>query len=131
MKEKALALAFETLKNAYCPYSHFPVAAVVYCKDGQLYKGVNVENAAYPSGMCAERVALFNAISDGQNNTSIEGVVIVTKAKTISYSCAACRQVFVELLNDETPIIFNNGENEHMLTVKELVPYPFKAKDLE
>ena len=126
-KEKA----FEILENAYCPYSNFPVGSCVVCHDGSYYCGVNIENCAHNSGICAERVALFNAISAGKKADDIAYVVIVSKAKTISYSCCACRQVFVELLNMKTPVVFSNGVFESVKTVEELVPYPFTGKDLE
>lgn len=122
--------AFEILENAYCPYSNFPVGSCVVCNDGSYYCGVNIENCAYNSGICAERVALFNATTAGKKADDIAYVVIVSKAQTISYSCAACRQVFVELLNSNTPIVFSNGTLEDVKTVEQLVPYPFTGKDL-
>lgn len=64
--EKLIKIAIENLKNSYSPYSKFKVSAVLETKEGELYTGVNIENASYPAGICAERVAIFKAISEGK-----------------------------------------------------------------
>lgn len=129
-KQEFIDIAFKASENAYVPYSHFPVGAAVLCKDGTIYKGCNIENAAYPSGICGERVALFNAVSDGKRADDIEAIAIVAHGQTIAYSCGACRQVMVELCDLNTPVYFSNGESTIETTVGKMTPHPFTAKDL-
>ena len=130
-QQELIDIAFKASENAYVPYSHFPVGAAVLCKDGSVYKGCNIENAAYPSGICGERVAIFNAISDGKRADDIQAIAIVAHGNTIAYSCGACRQVLVELCHLDTPVYFSNGQTTLTTTVGEMSPYPFTAKDLD
>jgi cytidine deaminase len=76
--EKLLAMAKENLKNSYSPYSHFPVSAVLELKNGKIYKGVNIENAAYGLANCAERSALFAAYSEGVRKSDIRRILVYT-----------------------------------------------------
>lgn len=67
-KEELIQTAINELKNAYAPYSHFHVAAALLCRDGSVYKGVNIENSSYTPTICAERTAFFKAVSEGKEN---------------------------------------------------------------
>lgn len=87
-------LAMSMLDKAYCPYSHFPVGAALECEDGSVFTGVNIENASYPVGTCAERTAFGNAISAGHR--SFKRIVIATRTKDYSSPCGMCRQFMYE-----------------------------------
>ena len=128
MKEKLL----ELLNNSYSPYSHFRVACIVITKDGKEYNGVNIENAAYGSTMCAERSAIYNAISNGTKKKDIERMYIMCDSDKISYSCFACRQVMSELMDSNAKVTFmNRYGDEESHTVSELCPYAFGEGDLK
>lgn len=124
MKEKLLKL----MDNAYDPYYNFPVSCIVVSNDGKEYGGVNVGNANGTS-ICAERNAIHNAIADGCIRGDFKEVYVMSKKLTTP--CFACRQVFVEFLNDNIPIIMMDqfGE-EKRYTVAELCPYAFTKDDI-
>ncbi|MDF9825658.1 cytidine deaminase [Breznakia sp. PF5-3] len=118
------------LKNAYVPYSDFRVAACVKTKTKEYY-GANIENASYGLSNCAERSALFAAYSQGVRKEDIEAMIIVTKAKQLTYPCGACRQVMVELVPREAKVILANEHEIKETTVEELIPFAFDASDLD
>lgn len=103
-----IELAIETSKHAYVPYSHFPIGAVLVAKDGNVYTGVNIENASYPLTNCGERTAIFKAISEGQREFS-ELIVYGQTEKPIS-PCGACRQVMVEFFEQDLKVTFQLGK---------------------
>ena len=121
-----LAAAREAQSSAYAPYSNFPVGAAVLVSDGSIYRGSNVENASFGLTICAERVALFNAISDGR--LDIVAVAVVTSAPKLCKPCGACRQVIAEFSQADNPIIVlsatQSGETE-MQTITALLPDTF------
>ena len=128
MIDKLLKLA----ENSYSPYSHFRVAAIVVMKDGKEFNGVNVENAAYGSSICAERSAILSAISNGYKKGDFKEMhCICADSNKVSTSCFACRQVISELFDKDVNLYFyaNTGEM-HAYTVSELCPYPFDEDDL-
>ena len=129
MKEKLLELG----KNSYSPYSHFRVAAITVMKDGKEFKGVNVENASYGAAVCAERIAIFNAISTGYKKGDFKELhIMCLDSKQISTSCFMCRQVISELFDKTARIIcYNNEGKTKIFTVEELCPYPFNEDDLK
>ena len=90
------------VKNAYVPYSHFPIGAVLVAKDGSVYTGCNIENASYPLTNCGERTAIFKAVSEGQREFS-ELIVYGQTEKPIS-PCGACRQVMVEFFKPDLKV---------------------------
>ncbi|MCA0970387.1 cytidine deaminase [Halobacillus litoralis] len=113
----------------YTPYSKFPVGAALLTEDGKVYTGCNIENAAYPVTCCAERVAIFKAISEGDYKFSQIAVVADTKRPVPP--CGSCRQVMSEFFGPETLIHTSNLEGEtKTLTMEELLPYSFAASDL-
>ena len=128
--QKVLDEAFAAMEQAYCPYSHYQVGACVLCKDGRMFRGVNVENASYGATNCAERTAIFSTYSYGYRKDDIEAVAIVTNGKTVATPCGICRQVFSELLNQDTPIILSNREKTVIKTNAELLPMQFTNEDL-
>lgn len=118
------------MNNAYAPYSNYYVGACVKTKDGKYFIGANVENASYGLTNCAERNAIFQTYSQGYRKEDIEAIAIVSRGKTLATPCGACRQVLVELLNGNTPILLSNGEEEMITNIEELLPMSFTSDDL-
>ena len=113
--------------NAYAPYSHYRVAAAVLADDGTVYTGCNVENAVYPLTICAERVAIFRAISDGAHKIVALAVVTANGGSP----CGACRQVMREFGTDEMPIYVADVTGAYRThTLGELLPESFSSDDL-
>ncbi|MDO4500894.1 MAG: cytidine deaminase [Erysipelotrichaceae bacterium] len=129
-KDELLAKAFEAMKNAYAPYSHYYVGAAVLTKDGEYTPGANIENASYGATNCGERTAIFAAYAKGYRKDDIEALAIVTSGDRIGTPCGICRQVLSELLNKDTPIILSNGKDEMITNIEELLPYSFGEEDL-
>lgn len=124
--------AFSAMENAYAPYSNYHVGACVKTKDGKYHIGANVENASYGLSNCAERSALFATYSQGYRKEDIESMALVTGENTLATPCGACRQVMVELLNGDTPVVIANRHNKAMVTnIKELLPFSFTYDDLK
>ena len=128
MREKLVKL----LDNSYSPYSHFRVAAILICKDGTEFKGVNVENAAYGSSICAERSAILSAVSNGYKKGEFKELYVMCDNDKIDMPCFQCRQVFSELFDKEMMVTCMNPKGETVsYPVKELCPYPFDEEDLK
>ncbi|HPJ23723.1 MAG TPA: cytidine deaminase, partial [Bacillota bacterium] len=107
---KLYEIAKENIKNAYVPYSHFRVSAVLKLKDGKTISGVNVENASYGLSNCAERSALFAAYSQGYTKDDIEELLVYTDKDYFVSPCGACRQVMRELMDEEATVTFANSK---------------------
>lgn len=125
--------AIDNLKNAYSPYSTFSVSSVLLMKSGKIYKGVNVENASYPVGLCAERNAMSTAISLGERD--FDTMVIVGgkdgKIKDFCPPCGMCRQFIYEFADDDFKIILAKSADEYKTyNIKDLLPYSFDKKEL-
>lgn len=128
--QNVLDEAFEAMKDAYAPYSNYHVGACVLCKDGRMFRGVNIENASYGAANCGERSAIFAAYSYGYRKQDIEAIAIVTDGGRIGAPCGICRQVLSELLEDDTPIILSNGKETVVKTINDLLPMRFSSEDL-
>lgn len=116
-------------EQAYVPYSKFKVGAALLTKDGQVFGGCNIENAAYSVVNCAERTALFKAWSEGAREFAAIAVVADTKRPVPP--CGACRQVISELCPPDMTVILTNLEGDvQTLTVSELLPGAFSPEDL-
>lgn len=129
-KQKNINLLVEEAKKArekaYIPYSHFGVGAALLLKDGKIISGCNIENASYGLSMCAERVTLFKAVSNGYHKDDFLMMCVIGNTENPISPCGACRQVMNELLNKNTPVILANINNvTKEFTVKELIPYAF------
>jgi len=129
--------ADENLKNAYAPYSKFRVSAVCQMEDGVVVKGTNQENGAYPSGLCAERVAIFSAKSQFPDK-KVDKIVVTTELTTSSpvSPCGACRQVLIEYeLTQNQPIelIMKSGDSKvwKFKSVKDILPFAFDGEFLK
>jgi len=126
-RQSLIDLANEARRRAYAPYSKYPVGAALRTKSGRLYTGVNVENAAYPHTMCAERVAVFKAVSEGE--TEFEVLAVVTNNG--GSPCGGCRQVLAEFGLDTIVLIANgDGKLQKVMTVGELLPEAFTPRHL-
>lgn len=128
-KEDIIQLAKEARENAYVPYSNFKVGAAVVTKEGKIYKGANIENASYGLTNCAERTAIFKAVSEGDRN--LDSIAIIADTDGPVSPCGACRQVMVEFFDPKAKVFLANlkGEVEET-TVEELLPGAFKQEDL-
>jgi cytidine deaminase len=124
--DELVALALEARRRAYAPYSHYQVGAAVLAADGSVTLGCNVENAAYPATICAERVALTGAIAQGQRNL----VAIAVATENGGSPCGTCRQVMAELGPQMTVYITNSAGEYRTTTVRDLLPDWFTGEDL-
>lgn len=113
---------------AYAPYSNYKVGAAVLAKSGKVYSGCNVENAAYPSGLCAERVAIFKAVSEGER----ELVTLVVVTSNLGSPCGACRQVFSEFAADDAVIVLAQarGHRRKKFSMRQILPDCFRREHL-
>ena len=120
-------LALEARRRAYAPYSHYPVGAALRTKSGKVFTGVNVENAAYPTGICAERAAVFTAVTAGEREFEVIAVVTANGGTP----CGSCRQVLAEFGLD-TVVLIADGEGELVqeTTVGDLLPGAFAPGSL-
>jgi cytidine deaminase len=121
--EELLARAREAARFSYSPYSHFPVGAALLCADGSIVTGANVENRSFGLSNCAERSALFAAVSRGQ--TAFLAIAVSTPASdTPTSPCGACRQALSEFCAPDTPLYFAGKSGTHVsTTIGELLPH--------
>lgn len=127
VREQLIEAALEVRKWAYAPYSGYPVGAALLSTSGRIYEGVNVENAAYPMTICAERVAVFKAVAEGER----EFQAIAVATDNGGTPCGACRQVLAEF-GMETVVFIIDGEGSLVeeTTVSGLLPSAFRPSDL-
>ena len=122
---KLYKIAFETKQNAYAPYSNFHVGAAVLTSDKAIFTGVNIENASFGATICAERVAIFKAISESK--AKITKIAIASDYNDFTYPCGICRQVMAEFMQEGIIILGNNFELK-TFTIAELIPSSFVLK---
>ena len=127
-KQSLVDLANTARQRAYVPYSKYHVGAALRTKTGRIFTGVNIENAAYPQTMCAERVAIFKAVSEGEKEFEVIAVVTENGGSP----CGGCRQVLAEFGLD-TLVLLANGKGELLkeMTVSELLPEAFTPEKLD
>ena len=126
-KQALIDLANTARQRAYAPYSKYHVGAALRTKTGRIFTGVNIENAAYPHTICAERVAIFKAVSEGEK----EFEVIAVATDNGGSPCGGCRQVLAEFGLDTLVLIANGaGDLLKEMTVKELLPEAFSPEHL-
>lgn len=125
--QKLMDCAIKARENAYSPYSHFAVGAALLCEDGTLYEGCNIENASYGLTNCAERTAIFKAVSEGHIN--FKALTVVADTEGPCAPCGACRQVMAEF---KIPLIImgNLMGNIKIVTIEELLPFSFSECDV-
>lgn len=125
--QKLMDCAIKARENAYSPYSHFAVGAALLCEDGTLYEGCNIENASYGLTNCAERTAIFKAVSE--SHIKFKALAVVADTEGPCAPCGACRQVMAEF---KIPLIIigNLMGNIKMVTIEELLPFSFSECDV-
>ena len=134
--KELIEMALEAREMSYSPYSNFKVGAALLTKNGKVYKGCNIENAAYSPGNCAERTAIFKAVSEGEKDfaaIAIVGGLADSNELTICPPCGVCRQVINEFVDcEEFDIILGTNKPEDMKVykLKELLPLGFGPGDL-
>ncbi len=127
-KQALIDLANTARQRAYAPYSHYSVGSSLRTKTGRIFTGVNVENASYPQTMCAERVAIFKAVSEGEKE--FEVITVVTDNG--GSPCGGCRQVMAEFGLDTIVLLADgNGKLVKQTTVRELLPDAFTPEKLK
>ena len=128
IRDELIQKAIEAYRKAYAPYSHYSVGAALLTESGEVVEGVNIENAVYPLAICAERVAIFKAVSEGHR--SFKAIAVVTKNG--GTPCGSCRQVMAEFgLDTVVYIADSKGKLYHTVTVDQLLPYSFGEVDLK
>ncbi|MBX0330436.1 cytidine deaminase [Oscillochloris sp. ZM17-4] len=123
------AAALEARGRAYAPYSHFHVGAAALTASGRIFLGGNIENAAYPMTVCAERVAIFSAYAAGERE--IVALAVVTPTDEVASPCGACRQVIFELAAHCEVLLLNLAGAQRLVTPQDLLPHGFGARQLE
>jgi cytidine deaminase len=127
--KELMSLAVQAREKSYSPYSGFKVGAALLCKNGKIYTGCNIENSSFTPTVCAERVAIFKAVSEGV--TDFVSIAIVGGREEIGeeicYPCGVCRQVMTEFCDADTfKIILPHKDGIDELSLKELIPHGFK-----
>ncbi|MEC1403745.1 cytidine deaminase [Bacillus subtilis] len=128
-RQELITEALKARDMAYAPYSKFQVGAALLTKDGKVYRGCNIENAAYSMCNCAERTALFKAVSEG--DTEFQMLAVAADTPGPVSPCGACRQVISELCTKDVIVILTNLQGQiKEMTVEELLPGAFSSEDL-
>lgn len=128
--EELIKKAYEAKGYAYAPYSGFHVGAALLCMDGTVFTGCNIENAAYSSSNCAERTAVYKAVSEGYR--IFRAIAIVGDKEEYTAPCGVCRQVLSEFCNGEQfkVVLAKNESTYQIFTLKELLPCAFTKSNL-
>jgi cytidine deaminase len=126
--DKLIEAARSVRERAHAPFSKFKVGAAVEDEDGRIFTGCNVENASYGLSLCAERVAVFKAISEGAGK--LRRIAVVADTDTLTPPCGACRQILWEFCGDATLVLTNLAGEELTTSVAQIFPRPFDASFL-
>ncbi len=130
MDYKELITASRKAKRfSFSPYSKFRVGAALLTKSGKIFTGCNIENSSYSLTICAERTAIFKAISEGEKK--FIALAIATDENGFTTPCGACRQVISDLAGDIEIILINGKGKQLVLNMDKLLPHPFTSKNLE
>ncbi len=127
MYKELIEKAYEVRESAYAPYSNFKVGAALLTKDDKIFTGCNVECASFGGTNCAERTALFKAISEGYRE--FKAIAVVGKKGVLTPPCGICRQVLNEFAND-IDVVLDDNNKEKIIKLNELLPYSFGPNDL-
>jgi cytidine deaminase len=128
-RKELVKLAIDAREKAYVPYSKFKVGAAIEMEDGTVFTGCNIENASYGATNCAERTAIFKAVSEG--HSIIKKIAIVGDMATYTAPCGICRQVIAEFAAKDIEIILIKNEDEYQVkTLEEILPGAFTKEDL-
>ena len=132
--EELCALAVKAMENAYVPYSEYRVGAALLTKSGKVYTGCNIENASHSRTICAERTAIFKAVSDGEHEFFKIAVAGGKNGKITGEfpPCGVCRQVMAEFCEPDFKILVVNGENSFTeYTFSDILPFSFNPKHVK
>lgn len=122
----------ELLNNSKSPYYNLRVSAILVCNDSTKFSGVNVETSSPSSGICAERNALYSAITAGYNKEDFKEMHIMLDNKSGGTPCFICRQALSDFLNELTPLyLYSNDGPTKTVILKDLIPFPFSKEDLK
>lgn len=127
-----MAEAQKARQKSYSPYSHFRVGAALLTKSGKIYTGCNIENAAYTPTVCAERTAIFKAVSEGERDFEALAIIGGAEGETAEFCapCGVCRQVIAEFCDKNFKIVLGNEDNFKVYTLDGLLPFAFTGDDL-
>ncbi len=125
-KDKLIQLACESRHNAYAPYSNYAVGAAILMENGRMYTGVNIENSSYGLTNCAERTAVFKAVSEGERKI----LAVAVSTENAGSPCGACRQVLVEFAGDVPVYLVDGDGNGRETTLYQLLPDHFGPEHL-
>ena len=130
--KELIEFAIKARELAYAPYSNHKVGAALVGKSGKIYTGCNVENAAYSPTNCAERTAVFKAVSEGEREFTAIAIVggVGDKLSELCAPCGVCRQVLSEFCSGDLRIVMGTPDNITVSTLKDILPYSFGKKDL-
>ena len=116
-------MAKKAMNYSYSPYSEFKVGAALKSSTGKVFLGCNIENSSYGATNCAERTAIFKAVSEGE--TEFEAIAIVSSSGKLTFPCGICRQVMSEFFNDDTKILLEENNEIKTFTLKDFLPNAF------
>ena len=125
--EALLNAAKQARENAHAPYSNFRVGAALRASSGRIFGGCNIENASYGLTLCAERGAIFKALSEGERN--FEAIAVVTDADVLTPPCGACRQIVWEFCGDVPVLLANLQGKRESVKMSDLFPKPFDSSN--
>ena len=120
--------AMDMIEMAYAPYSHFRVGAALECDDGTVYTGCNIENAAFTPTNCAERTAIFKAVSEGHRH--FRRIAVTAETEEFTAPCGVCRQVMMEFSPDMEVLMVNRRGAVQTVSLRDLLPYGFDSTSL-
>ena len=132
-RKELVRRAFLAQQQAYAPYSEFPVGAALLTRDGKIYQGCNIENAAYSPSNCAERTAFFKAVSEGERDFQAIAIVGNKRGEAGDYCppCGVCRQVMREFCGSGFRIYLSKGDGTYFeASLEEMLPFSFSQEDL-
>lgn len=121
--EMLIKMAYEAMENAYVPYSKFQVGAALLTTEGKVFTGCNIENASYGATNCAERTAIFKAVSEGY--TKFQKIAVVSNSKKFTYPCGICRQVMGEFMYDASMVFDDEEKGIVEIPMMQILPYKF------
>ena len=127
-REELKSAAVSMLERSYCPYSHSPVGAALECEDGTVYAGCNIENAGFSATVCAERTAVFKAVSEGHRR--FKRIVVAGRSDSPCVPCGECRQVLSEFAPELEVICLDKNGGELTLSLSDLLPHSFNKSFL-
>ncbi len=131
MEQNLIKIAYDAMENAYAPYSKYKVGAALLAKNGEIYTGCNIECASYGATNCAERTALFKAVSEGVREFT--AIAIVSSSRDLTPPCGICRQVLYEFAPDLEIILVDKSKPDKIVSyvLKDLLPIQFSSDDIK